>query len=272
MTTSTTERPVAAAGASRRDPRRVLRQSLAMFRRNMMQLRADPLDLLAGAMMPMLLALIFLYVFGGAISNGNIAGYRLYLLPGIMVDAITFASRSTGVGLNMDFSNGMVDRFRSFPIARSSILIGRITADVMRMALGQIVMLTFALLVGFRAAGGVGSILAASLVMLAFGAALSCVSAFIGLAVRSPQAVQSLGFMWMIPLQFASSMFVQPSTMPSWLRGFAEINPVSLVCDASRDLMMGVDATGPLLGTLAWIVGIVAVFGPLAVLQYSRRL
>jgi oleandomycin transport system permease protein len=261
--------PIAVPRTSGRDPRTVARQSLAICRRNLAQMRGEPADVVITAVMPMLIAVIFVYVFGGAISGGG--DYKQYLLPGLMVETVTMTCQVTGLSLNMDFNNGMMDRFRSFPIARSSVLIGRIGADMCRMLFAQTVMLIFAFIIGFRAYGGVLGMLTALLVMFAFGVGLACVSAFIGLIVKGGQTIHTVGFVWLIPLQFGSSMFVSPGTMPGWLRGVVDVNPVTLVCDACRDLMTGAATGGSVLGALAWAGGLVALFGPLAVMQYIRR-
>lgn len=251
-------------------PAAMLRQVSAVSRRNLVRARNDPGQLVDSTLMPMALALVFIYVFGGAIGHDQ-DSYRQYLLPGIMVETASFASRATGIGLNLDFSNGVMDRFRSLPIARSAVLSGRILADFWRMLLGQVVMLAFAYLIGFRVHTGIGPALAAIGVILLFGVALCWVSAFIGMLVRSPETVQSVGFMWMIPLQFGSSMFTSPDTMPGWLRAFANVNPVSEVINTCRDLLIGGPVTPYLWPALAWILGIIAVFAPLAVRQFLRR-
>jgi oleandomycin transport system permease protein len=271
MTLSQLDRPVLAGGVpSRFQPSLLLRHSLAVARRNLVQMRSEPVELLATAVMPVLLSLIFIYVLGGAISHGQ-GDYKQYLLPGIMVQTATFAARSTGIGLNQDFATGMMDRFRSLPIARSSVLIGRILADVCRMALGQLVMFGYALIIGFRAHGGPAGVLAAMGVTLAFGFVICWVTAYIGVTVRGPQTMETIGFVWMIPLQFGSSMFVAAGTMPGWLRAFVQVNPVSLVCNASRALMQGTPATGPLLGTAAWLLVLTALFAPLSTRKFARR-
>jgi len=271
---STTEvRPVAVAVARHaRKPtvRRVLRHSAAICRRNLAQMKSEPLQLLDVALMPIVLSLIFLYMFGGAIGGGT-EEYRRYLMPGMMVETIALAARATGLGLNLDFSTGMMDRFRALPVARSAVLAGRIGADVCRMLIGQLTMLGFAFAIGFRVQTGPLAVLGAVLLLLAFGTALSWVTAFIGLVVRSPQTVDTAGFIWMIPLQFGSSMFVAPSTMPGWLQAFAKINPITLVCDAVRNLLVGGPLMQPVLGALAWTVVLTAVFAPLAVRRYTRR-
>lgn len=263
--------PYGSSGAGTGSPRRGrrLRQSLALCRRNLLQLRGEPLQALDIAM-PMVLGLLFLSAFGGAIGRAG-TDYTQYLLPGIMIQAVTIVSMATGIGLNQDFGTGLIDRLRALPIARSSVLVGRIAADLCRMVIGLLLVFGFALAAGLRIHGGVAGTLAALALVLAFGAALSWVSAFVGLMIRSPQTVQSLGFVWLIPLQFGSSLFVPAGTMPGWLQTFVALNPMTLVCDATRGLLAGTDATRPALGTLAWIVAVTLVFAPAAVRRYARR-
>jgi oleandomycin transport system permease protein len=248
---------------------RPLRHTGIMLRRNLLSLRAEPLQVLDVAIMPMVLAVVFLVVFGGVLGGGG--DYRAWLLPGMIVETVAFAARATGVGLNVDFGTGIMDRFRALPVSRASVLAGRIAADACRMALGATLVLVFALVIGFRIRTGPLAVLAAFAVLLAFGTALSWVTAFIGISVRSPQAVDTAGFLWIIPLQFGSSMFVDPATMPGWLRAVAAVNPISLACDAVRALLNGGPALAPVLGTLGWTVALTAVFAPLAVRAYARR-
>ncbi|MFD2415748.1 ABC transporter permease [Amycolatopsis pigmentata] len=243
---------------------------MAICRRNLLHMRGSPMQLVSTAIFPMLFGVVLIYVFGGAISNGRM-DYKEYVLPGITFQTVAVASRLTGTWLNLDFTTGMMDRFRSFPIARSSVLIGRITADLCRMIIVLLLMSAFGFAIGFRVSGGPLAVLASMLLMVGLGVALSWVSAFIGLVLRRPQSVQMTASLWMIPLQFGSSMFVPPDTMPGWLRVFAEVNPVTLVCDASRDLLTGADAARPVLGTILWILGTITVFGPLTVMRYARR-
>ncbi|MEU2915731.1 ABC transporter permease [Streptomyces massasporeus] len=259
------------AGSARNGPRDIVRQSLALARRNMLQLRGDPGQLLDSVVMPMVFTLIFLYVFGGAIWGDRPGDYRQFLLPGIMVQTLMFASRSTGYLLAVDFDNGVMDRFRSLPIARSAVLTGRIVADMSRLLLGQVVMLLFALAIGFRVETNFLFAVAAVLLTLLYGTALAWVSAFIGLTLRSPNTVQSVGFLWMIPFQFGSSMLVPTSTMPGWLRVFAEANPTTLVTDGCRNLLAGGPIAGPVLGTVLWSVGLMCCAVPLAISRYRRR-
>ncbi|MCP3804561.1 ABC transporter permease [Allokutzneria sp. A3M-2-11 16] len=251
--------------------RATARHSFAIARRNLLQVRNDPGQLLDSTLMPMIFTLIFLYVFGGAIWGGREGDYKQFLLPGIMVQTIMFASRATGFTLSMDFGSGVMDRFRALPIARSAVLSGRIIADVCRLLLGQVVMLTFALVIGFSVKTGVLQAIAAVGVVLLYGTALAWVSAFIGLMVKSPNTVQAVGFLWMIPLQFGSSMLVPTETMTPWLRAFAEANPTTLVTDACRNLLIGGPVAGPLAGSLAWCLGLMLIAVPLSIRQYRRR-
>ncbi|MYX27473.1 ABC transporter permease [Streptomyces sp. SID8381] len=256
--------------AHRVRPRAAVGHALAIARRNLVQLRYDPSQLLDATLMPMVFTLIFVYVFGGAIG-GNQADYRQYLIPGILVQVASFAAQVTGVALNLDFSTGVMDRFRSLPIARSAVLSGRILADLCRLALGQAVILFFALAIGFRIHTNPLYVLGALVLLMLYGLSLAWIAAFVGLAIRSPQAVQSMGFLWMIPLQFGSSMFANPETMPGWLQAFAQVNPTTLVVDSCRGLLVGGPVAGDLLGALAWTCGILVVFAPLAVRRYTRR-
>ncbi|MFD1935551.1 ABC transporter permease [Nonomuraea mangrovi] len=251
-------------------PGAILRHSMAIARRNLIQLRNDPEQLLDAMLMPLVITLLFVYVFGGAIGNGS-ADYQRFLIPGIMVQIVTFAARSTGIGMSFDFANGLMDRFMTLPIARSAVLTGRIVADMCRMLLGLAVMFVFALIMGFRVETDLLSALAALALLMLYGMAFCWVSAFIGLAIRNPETVQSIGFLWTLPLQFGSSMFVDPATMPTWLRIFSELNPTTSIVDASRALLTGGPPTGPVLHSLAWIAALVIVFAPLSIVWYRRR-
>ncbi len=247
-----------------------VRHTLAIARRNLLLIRNDPGQLIDATIVPIVLTLVFVFVFGGAIQGGQ-GDYTQYLIPGILVQTISLATAVTGMSLNLDFSRGIMDRFRSLPIARSAVLSGRILADVCRLALGQAIILIFALIIGFRIQTDVFSAMAAVGLLLMFGVAMAWIAATIGMAMRSPQAVQGIGFLWMLPMQFGSSIFVPTDTMPGWLASFAEVNPTTLVTDTVRALLTGGEVTDSLWGALAWIVGIIVVFVPLAVRQYRRR-
>ncbi|MES5816906.1 ABC transporter permease [Streptomyces sp. RG80] len=248
----------------------VVRHAFVVARRNLKKIPGDPSLLLDATVMPMIFALMFIYVFGGAIA-GTQADYRQFVMPGIMAITITIVARTTGIALAVDFSKGVVDRFRTLPIARSAVLSGQVIADVMRMILGQLVILAFALIIGFRVHTNMVSVLGAVALLTAFGVALSWISAFIGLTMRSVQSVETVTTLVMTPLQFGTSVFVMPGTMPGWLQVVVEWNPTTLVVDACRGMLLGGEVAEPTVKAMAWIAVLLAVFVPLSVRAYSRR-
>jgi ABC-2 type transport system permease protein len=182
-----------------------------------------------------------------------------------------FGALTTGLGLTEDMAAGAVDRFRSLPIAQSSVLLGRTAADLVTNLASLIVMLLVGLAVGFRPSQPIYEILLAFLLVLSFAYVFSWISAFVGISARNPETAQSVGFIWVFPLVFASSAFVPASTMPSAVRAFADVNPVTLVVNAARALTIGHGhAVGPALGAIAWLVGLLIAFVPLAVRAYRR--
>jgi ABC-2 type transport system permease protein/oleandomycin transport system permease protein len=219
---------------------------------------------------PVMFLLLFRYVFGGAIDTGGVA-YIDFLLPGIVVQSAIFGALMTGMGLTEDLKAGVVDRFRSLPMARSAVLVGRTGADVLMNVVTLLVMIGVGIAIGFRPREPVGDLVLALGLILAFAYVFSWISAFIGLSVKDPETAQSAGFMWVIPLTFASSAFVPAESMPGIVRTFAEINPMTLTVDAARALMIGHgDAGGPALGALAWLVALLVVFVPLSVRAFRR--
>ena len=247
-----------------------IRHTFVMARRNLMKISGDPGLLLDATVMPMVFAVMFVFVLGGAIA-GSVGNYREFFMPGIMALTITIVSRSAGIGLAVDFQTRLVDRFRSLPIARSAVLTGRIIADTARMVLGLLVILAFALAIGFRVRTGLLPAVAALGLLTAFGFTLAWVSAFIGLSMRSMQTVSTVTALWMVPLQFGSSLFVPTSTLPGSLQAFVKVNPMTLVVNASRGLLIGGPVASPLRGALAWLAAILLVFVPLSVWRYVRR-
>jgi ABC transporter DrrB family efflux protein len=219
---------------------------------------------------PVIFVLLFRYVFGGAIDTGQLS-YVDYLLPGIIVMSAIFGALTTGLGLTEDLKAGVVDRFRSLPIARSAVLIGRTAADLATNLVTLIVMLLIGFAVGFRPSEPLYRLALAIVLVLAFAYVFSWVSAFVGLTVRDPETAQGLGFIWVFPLVFASSAFVQTADMPGVVQTFAEVNPVTLVVDAARALTTGHgDALAPTLGTLAWLTGLLLVFVPLTIRAFRH--
>jgi ABC transporter DrrB family efflux protein len=216
--------------------------------------------------------LLFTYVFGGAISHSLPSGvsYIDYLLPGILIQSVTFRASQTAIGLADDLKLGVIDRFRSMPMARSAVLVGRTAADLLRNVLIILLMIAVGYIIGFRFHGGVAQAIACVALVSAFGLALSWIFAFVALSVRSPEAAQSAGFVVLFPLVFASSVFVPVSSMPSWLRAFAKISPVTLSANASRSLSLDHGIPSSLGGALAWIAGLLVVFTVLSVWRYRK--
>jgi oleandomycin transport system permease protein len=250
-------------------PAAALRHWLLVGRRDLLQVRGNPQLVIFVLIQPILFVLLFVYVFGGAIS-GSSRQYVQYVIPGIIVQTVVFVTSVTGIGLNEDLAKGIIDRFRSLPIARSAVLAGRILADTVRLTATVVAILTVGMLLGFRITTGPLAALAGLVLIVAFGMALSWVAALIGLSVRNPETAQSAGFIWMFPLTFASSAFVVASTMPGWLQPFVRINPISVAADALRGLLLTGPVLTPVLKTVAWIVALTVVFVPLAIRQFRR--
>jgi ABC transporter DrrB family efflux protein len=255
-------------------PRRPLRwtfaDAAAMTKRNLYRYIRVPTLLLFSTIQPVMFVLLFTYVFGGAIQVPGVDRYIDYLMAGILAQTVVFGSTQTGVGLAEDMSRGMVDRFRSLPMARSAVLAGRTLSDTVRNLFVVSLMLVVGTLVGFRFHAGVVPALGAVGLALAFGLAFSWISALIGLSVRDVESAQAAGFVWVFPLVFASSAFVPVASMPGWLQGFAKANPITNTVDALRVLCLGGPTVRPVLQAVAWIAGILLVFVPLAVNRYRR--
>ena len=245
--------------------------ALAMTRRNLIRYVRIPTLLVFSTVQPIMFVLLFAYVFGGAI-RGLPPGekYIDFLMSGIFVQTVVFGSTQTGVGLAEDLSKGMIERFRSLPMARSAVLANRTLGDSVRNTLVVILMTLVGVMIGFRIHTGVLPALLALVVAVGFGFAFSWISATIGLAVHDVESAQTAGFIWVFPLTFASSVFVPLKTMPGWLQAFARVNPITNTVNALRALTYGGATTRPLLYSLAWIVGILAVFMPFATRTYRK--
>ena len=260
----------AAAHASRLTLAEAFADTRVMTARQLRKILRRPMYVVYLFVQPVILVLLFRYVFGGAIDTGRVS-YVDYLLPGIIVMTAVFGSLTTGLGITEDLAAGVVDRFRSLPMARSAVLLGRTGADLVTNTITLLVMLAIGLAVGFRPTQPVYDVVLALVLVLGFAFVFSWISAFVGLAVRDPETAQSIGFIWVFPLVFASSAFVPADSMPGAVRAFAEVNPVTLVVDASRALMIGDGAAlGPALGTLAWLAGLLLVFIPLSVRAFRK--
>ncbi|TMK37047.1 MAG: ABC transporter permease [Actinobacteria bacterium] len=249
--------------------------AIALWQRNLIGLRRTPQTIVFSTLQPVIFVLLFRYVFGGAVSQTLTVPYVDYLMPGIFCQMVVFGAMLTAVGLAADLKSGMLERFHSLPMSRSAVLAGRTTADLTRNFFVVILVSIAGFIVGFRIHTNVFGFLAGMGLVLLFGYALSWVFATVGLAVGDPETAQAASFPVMAPLVFASSAFVSVATMPGWLRPFAEHQPVSVTASAVRALMIGNTTPGTSTATyvwqaLAWLIGLIVVFAPIAVRQYRK--
>ena len=238
-------------------------------KRNLKRIPRQPDLLIAYTIQPMMFIVLFVYVFGGAISTPGY-DYVDFLMPGIITQSIAFGGFVTAIGLNEDLRKGLIDRFRSLPMTRSAVLAGRTLADIVLNTFSLAVMLSVGYLVGFNFDSPVYEIVAGILLLLLFGYAFSWFFALMGMVASSPESAQSVGFLAIFPLTFASSAFVPTDSMPDWLQAFADINPFTIVVNAVRALWLDAPADNYVWGALAWTLGMIAVFAPLAVRAYRR--
>ncbi len=239
-----------------------------MTKRNVIRYRRSPDLLVFSTVQPVMFVLLFVYVFGGAIMTGGI-NYVDFLLPGILVQTTLFGSTQTGVGLAEDLRKGMIDRYKSLPMARLAVVAGRIFADVIRNSFVVLLMIGVGVAVGFRFHGGAPAFAIPAFVVL-FGFAFSWVMATSGVSVKSVEAAQAFSFMFIFPVTFLSSTFVPIETMPGWLQVFAEHNPVTSAVYTVRALAHGGEIWEWTWRTLAWVAGILIVFVPVAVYRYRK--
>ncbi len=232
----------------------------------------QPQLLLFSTIQPIMFVLLFSFVFGGAIGGSLPEGvsYKDFLLPGIFVQSTAFRATQTAIGLSEDMKRGVIDRFRSMPMARSAVLAGRTLADLVRTIFVIVLMTIVGYAIGFRFEEGPLEAVASILVVAAFGYALSWIFVYVGLVAKGPEAAQSAGFVAIFPLVFASSIFVPVDTMPDWLQAIANVSPVTATADAARALAIGGDVWDPLWQVIAWVTGILLVFVPLCVRKYRR--
>jgi len=240
--------------------------------RNLRHFVRQPQLLIFSTIQPIMFVLLFAYVFGGAVKGALPHGVKYidFLLPGIFVQSVAFRATQTAVGLSEDLERGVVDRFRSMPMARSAVLVGRTVADLVRNVLIIGLMTVVGYLIGFSFHAGVLNALACVAVVSVFGLALSWIFAFVALTVRGAEAAQSAGFVVIFPLVFASSVFVPISSMPDWLQAFAKVSPVTLTANAARTYALDGGVPGSLGGAAAWILAVLAIFIPLCVWRYRR--
>ncbi len=264
--------PTAKALASRSRPAQAsaLSASLAFAWRSLLKLKHMPEQLGDVIGIPVLFTLMFTYLFGGALA-GSTGDYLQFLLPGTLTLAVVFVTVYSGVTLNRDLVTGAFDRFRSLPVWRPAPIIGGLIGDAGRYLLASGLVIGLGLIMGFNAGGGPFGILAAVALVLVFAFALSWVWITLGLVLRTPNAVMSIGFVILFPLTFMSNIFVDPDTMPSGLHAFVDINPISHLATATRGLMQGTASAGQLLWVLAAATALTALFAPLTMRLYQRR-
>ena len=220
---------------------------------------------------PIMFTLLFVYVFGGAIQTPGYDNYADFLIPGIIVQQMSFGGFATALGLVDDLKKGLVDRFRSLPMSRMAVLTGRTLSDIAMNALALVVMVIVGYITGFSFSTSVPEVVGGILLCLLIGYAFSWVFATVGLLANTPEAANAFGFIAIFPLTFASSAFVPPESMPDWLQTFAaDINPFSTMVDAVRALFVGGPAGNDVWGSVVWCIGLIAFFAPLAILRYRR--
>ncbi|MCL4448094.1 MAG: ABC transporter permease [Actinobacteria bacterium] len=243
---------------------------VAIAKRNLLRYVRLPNLLVMSVVQPIMFVLLFNYVFGGVLKLTIQGSYIDYLMPGIFAQAVIFGSVQTGIGLAQDLSTGMFDRFRSLPMARSAVLVGRTLADTGRNVFVILLMAGVGAIIGFRFEAGITAAIAAMALVLMFGLSFSWLSAVIGLITKDVEAAQAASIIWIMPLTFASSAFVPVATMPGWLQAFAKADPVSHTANALRSLFMGGPVATQLWETIVWLVGILLVTVPLAVFLYRK--
>lgn len=244
--------------------------SLAVAWRNITALRRTPQMLVFATIQPVIFVLMFRYVFGGAIDAPGGIPYVDFLMPGIFVQTVVFGAMGAAIGLAADVKSGLLERFRSLPMARSAVLSGRTLADLGRNVFVVTLMVTVGYLVGFRIHTNLLALIAGMGLVLLFGYVLSWIFAAMGLALGDPETAQAAAFPLMAPLVFASSAFVPVQSMPGWLQPFAENQPVSVTVSAVRSLVLGGPTAGNVIQALLWCAGILAIFAPLAVRRYRK--
>jgi ABC-2 type transport system permease protein/oleandomycin transport system permease protein len=246
----------------------LLKDSWTEAMRHLRALPRNPELLVFATIQPLMFVILFVYVFGGSVNTPM--DYTQYVIPGIFTQTVLFNSAFTSVGVADDLSKGIIDRLRSLPMYPGAVLIGRTLSDIVRNVITFVVMFLAAYAIGFRIEGTIGEALLATLLMFAFSYAFSWIAAWIGLSVGSVEAANSAGFIWMFPLTFISSAFVDPTLMVEWLQPIAENNPFTVLTDACRALYNGQDPGSDLWLSIVWAVGITAVFAIIATRKFAR--
>ncbi|WP_406281128.1 ABC transporter permease [Embleya sp. NBC_00896] len=252
------------------DPTAFVRHTLTLTWRSLVKLRKQSEQLIDLTLQPILFTVMFVYLFGGAIE-GSTHDYLQFILPGILVQTVVFASVGTGVGLCTDMSTGVFDRFRSLPISRIAPLAGTVLGDVLRFLVAITSVFVFGTIIGFRFGTNVFAVAAAVGLVLVFAFAFCWVAALLGVTIKQPRTVQGVSFLMMFPLTFGSNLFAKTSTMPGWLQAWVKVNPVTEVTTASRGLLTGGPVAHHAVMSLVWAAGLMLVFIPLTLRAYNRR-
>ena len=244
--------------------------SFAYGWRALLKIKHTPEQLFDVTVFPIMMTLMFTYIFGGALG-GSVDAYLQFLIPGIFVQTLIMVTMYTGLTLNKDISKGIFDRFRSLPTWRPAQLVGALLGDQVRYILAGVIILLVGFLMGFRPAGGFPGVIAAFILLLIFSFSLSWIWTTISLLVRTEQAAMGISMFVMMPLVFASNVFVDPATMPTWLQPAVEVNPVSVMVTAVRELMDGIYSWGSVSNVFIYCAVMVAIFGPLSMMIYNRK-
>jgi len=244
--------------------------TLAITRRNLLVWMRVPAYIVFTVIQPVIFVLMFRYVFGGAISVPNHGGYVNFLMPGIIAQTAAFACFGTAIALAQELTKGVIDRFRSMPMARSAVLAGRLVADTARMLVTVLIVVGVGYAVGFRFENGAVPAILMIVLATVFGVATALIAAYTGLAIGDEESVQAFGLIWLFPITFLSSAFVPINTMPGWLQAFANNQPVTYIVNTMRSLALGGPITDNLWKSVVWLAAIFIVFAPLAVRAYKR--
>jgi oleandomycin transport system permease protein len=251
-------------------PTTAARQGLTLAWRGLLKLRRTPDQLLDVLLLPITFVLVFVFLFGKAVA-GDWRSYLQFVLPGIAVQGLLFASMGTAQALNSDLRTGIFDRFRSLPIARSAPLTGHVLADLVKYVVSLVLVFGFGTALGWRSHGSLPALLAGCGLMLLFSFAVGWIAALVGMLGRSPASVQGFAFVLIFPLTFGSSVFVPTAQLPGWLQAWVKVNPVTQVSEAVRSLVLDQPAGSSIALSLLWTAAILVVFAPLAVWAYRRQ-
>ncbi|MEP9385482.1 ABC transporter permease [Nocardioides sp. KR10-350] len=255
----------------RPSPGDAVRQTLAFAWRALLKMRRNPEQFMDVTLQPLLFTAMFTYIFGGAIS-GSVSDYMPTIIPGILAQTAITTCMATGTQLREDMDKGVFDRFKSLPIARIAPLAGPAIADILRYVIAATLTILVGIAMGYRPGGGVGGTIAGWALTIIAAWSLAWIFTWLGTVMRTAQAVQGTAMLIMFPLSFMSNAFVDPDTMPGWLQGFVKVNPLSHVVTAVRDLINNGSFTGEVGWALLGCAIVVAIFLPLSVRSYSRKM